>query len=92
MKPLFVSDMFVVFNADNIADPQTFYRYSSRITYGLAGAILMDLIIYKKIELNRKKVRIIDTSFTGDLFLDGALTFLSDFLFQYFYFPGKDKH
>ncbi len=77
MKPLFVSDMFLIFNAEYIANSKTFYRFSHRITFGLAGAILMDLMIYKKVELNGKRFIIIDTHSTEDPFLDEALSFLS---------------
>jgi hypothetical protein len=73
MKPLFVTDMFVLFNADFISN----MRFGSRITFGLSGAVLMDLAVHKKIELKGKKVLLIDTSTTEDPFLDEAIAVLS---------------
>ena len=80
MKPLFVSDMFVLFNVNYITD---FGRYKSRhiifnrISYGIAGAMLMDLMVYKKIDVIGHRLRIIDRSSTNDPFLDETLNFLS---------------
>jgi len=73
MKSLLVSDMFVLFNVDYISN----IRYGNRLSLGLSGAILMDLAVYKKIEIKGNKVLLIDTSNTEDNFLNGGIEVLS---------------
>lgn len=47
------------------------------ISYGLAGALLMDLIFLKRIDIVKKKVIILDTTKTDDDLLNEALSVLS---------------
>ncbi|PKR76784.1 hypothetical protein CEY16_13270 [Halalkalibacillus sediminis] len=46
---------------------------STGIRYGLAGAILMELALLEKVEVDKNRVILIDDQLTGDPVLDGAL-------------------
>ncbi len=46
---------------------------SMTINYGLAGAVIMELALRKRVELRDKKIIVIDDSLTGDSVLDEAL-------------------
>lgn len=70
LPSLLVSDMYVLFKARNSA-------YIS--DYGIIGAVLMDLIIKKKTEIIKSRMNLIDTTSTGDSYLDGALSIMSEF-------------
>jgi len=62
--------MLVLFKAKNSA-------YISE--YGIFGAVLMDLIIKMKAEIIGSRMNLIDTTSTGDSYLDGALSIISEF-------------
>ena len=49
MEPLLVSEMFFLFNAENIF---LMPDKNHRVNLGLSAAVLMDLIIYKKLEVS----------------------------------------
>ena len=70
LSSLLVSDMYVLFKAKNAAYIEQF---------GILGATLMDLIIKMKAEIIGSKVNLIDTTSTGDSYLDGALSIISEF-------------
>jgi len=60
-------------------DPETGRnRASNFFGYGLAGAILMELAELKKVKIENKRVVITDSHRTGDIFLDEAMTVISD--------------
>ena len=46
---------------------------------GIYGAVLMDLIIKMKAEIIGSRMNLIDTTSTGDSYLDGALSIISEF-------------
>ncbi|ATW27940.1 GOLPH3/VPS74 family protein [Candidatus Formimonas warabiya] len=46
---------------------------ATSINYGLAGAVIMELALRKKVELRDKKITVVDDSSTGDSVLDQAL-------------------
>jgi hypothetical protein len=68
-SPLLVSDMYILFNAPNP---------NKMMEAGVVGAILMDLEILNKIEVIKNTIKEIETSFMGDIYLDGALSILSE--------------
>jgi len=60
-------------------DPKTGRnRASNFFGYGLAGAILMELAELKKVKIENKRVVITDSHRIGDIFLDEAMTVISD--------------
>ncbi|MFW9989395.1 MAG: GPP34 family phosphoprotein [Candidatus Odinarchaeota archaeon] len=70
LSSLLVSDMYILFNAKN----------SVKISeYGLVGAALMDLVIKRKVEIIGTRINLINTTSTGDFYLDGALSIISEF-------------
>jgi len=70
LSSLLVSDMYILFNAKN----------SVKISeYGLVGAALMDLVIKRKTEIIGSRINLINTSSTGDSYLDEALSIISEF-------------
>lgn len=75
MATLYVSDMYTLFNANKMAAIP--YFSPRRMGYGLAGSVLMDLTVLKKVEIVGNCIKIIDTSPIGDNFLDGILFFIS---------------
>lgn len=69
ISSLLVSDMYILFNATNSA---------KMMGDGVVGAALMDLAIRKKIKIIRNTIKVIETTFTGDSYLDGALSIISE--------------
>lgn len=47
------------------------------IRYGIAGAMLMELAELKKIQIQDKRVKLLDTKKTGDILLDEFLRLLT---------------
>lgn len=70
LPSILVSDMYVLFKARDSA-------YISE--YGIIGAVLMDLIIKRKTEIIGSRMNLINTTSTGDSYLDGALSIISEF-------------
>ncbi|MFX0135280.1 MAG: GPP34 family phosphoprotein, partial [Candidatus Hodarchaeota archaeon] len=75
MTTLSVSDMYTLFNANKMAAVP--YFGPRRMGYGLAGSALMDFALLEKVEIVGNRINIIDTSPTGDNFLDGVLSYVS---------------
>ncbi|GEN44625.1 GOLPH3/VPS74 family protein [Alkalibacillus haloalkaliphilus] len=50
-----------------------YLRASSRINYGLAGAVLMELASRDKVDIRKKKLIVVDSKPTGTAYLDYAL-------------------
>ena len=70
LSSLLVSDMYILFKARNSL-------YIEEL--GIIGAVLMDLIIKRKTEINGSRINLIDTTATGDSYLDWALSIISEF-------------
>lgn len=70
LSSLLVSDMYILFNAKNSVKMSE---------CGVVGAALMDLVIKKKTEIIGSRINLIDTTSTGDSFLNGALSIISEF-------------
>ncbi len=51
---------------------------SNYIGYGIAGAILLELAGLKRINIEDKRIRLLDSHKTGDKLLDEAITYLSN--------------
>lgn len=65
ISSLLVSDMYILFNAIN---PR---KMMSDV---VVGAVLIDLVIQKKIEIIGTKINLIGTTSTGNSYLDRALS------------------
>ncbi|MFX1307995.1 MAG: hypothetical protein ACFFDG_14400 [Promethearchaeota archaeon] len=65
ISSLLVSDMYILFNAIN---PR------KMMSDGVVGAVLIDLVIQKKIEIIGTKINLIDTTSTGNSYLDRTLS------------------
>ncbi|WP_017186194.1 GOLPH3/VPS74 family protein [Alkalibacillus haloalkaliphilus] len=50
-----------------------YMRTSSRIIYGLSGAVLMELALRDKLDIRKKKLIVVDSEPTGIVYLDDAL-------------------
>lgn len=75
MEELLVSDMYLLFNADRLViNP---YFGPMKMAHGFTGSILMDLVLYERIEVIGNKIKVINTSPIGESFLDGALNLIA---------------
>jgi golgi phosphoprotein 3 len=67
-------ELFLISIDDESGEVSSPAAYS--IQYGLAGAILADLALYKKIELDSEKLVVLDSAPTGDRRLDESLAMI----------------
>jgi len=83
--------MYVLFKAKNSACIEE---------AGIYGAVLMDLIIKMRVEIIGSRMNLIDTTSTGDSYLDGALSIISEFetnkkvsfYFKKFFFKKRGEY